>query len=358
MSRSPRISGTTLTTIVLGLVAVVSLIALVWWLKPPIDRPDTTQTTQTADVIAPAADAVSSPVPTLSPAGTVDVQRPNSASQQDVAVNCQLLIDPNGALRVNRQTRDCFEFFITQYGEKSVTQIDQDFQRYILAGYQPPASQQIIELWGRYLKYREALGQLQPPEGYTDPAKQNAAYFRQIDQSMQNVRKRFFSAVEIEGMFGDEDTYQQYTLARMAILEDDQLSPAEKAAKLKALFATLPSGLQEQLQQIQTLDNLHRLTAEIKTNGGSAADIRQMRTSLVGAEATARLEQLDQQRSSWRSRVTTYLQARDQIRSSGMADSAKNQAINQLRQQHFPQASEALRVQTFEHVHDQGGTLP
>ena len=41
-----------------------------------------------------------------------------------------------------------------------------------------------------------------------------------------------------------------------------------------------------------------------------------------------------------------------------MSDSAKNQAIQQLRQQQFSSSQEQLRLQTFEKVHDQGGEPP
>ena len=83
-----------------------------------------------------------------------------------------------------------------------------------------------------------------------------------------------------------------------------------------------------------------------------------MRTALVGAEATQRLETLDTQRNAWQERVTSYLDGRDEIIKSNMSDSAKNQAIQQLRQQQFNSSQEQLRLRTFETVYDQGGELP
>jgi hypothetical protein len=41
----------------------------------------------------------------------------SSPSQADTQINCQLKL-ANNSLIVNEQTRDCFEYFITQYGEK------------------------------------------------------------------------------------------------------------------------------------------------------------------------------------------------------------------------------------------------
>ena len=103
---------------------------------------------------------------------------------------------------------------------------------------------------------------------------------------------------------------------------------------------------------------MRSLTAAIKARGGSAAEIRDMRLNLVGPEATQRLEQLDGQRSQWKSRVQGYLTERDQIMKSGMSQNAKQQAVQQLRTQHFSNPQEQLRLDTFEQVHDQGGKLP
>ena len=43
---------------------------------------------------------------------------------------------------------------------------------------------------------------------------------------------------------------------------------------------------------------------------------------------------------------------------SNMSDSAKQQAVQQLRNQHFKSKEDQLRLSTFETVHDQGGKLP
>lgn len=255
---------------------------------------------------------------------------------------------------VNSQTRDCFEYFITQYGENDLEQIKNHFGQFIQGKYLEPARSQILDLWTRYLKYREQLAQIQTP-----PSKQqDKNYFQKIFNSIQDLRKRFFSSAEIEGLFSTEDIYQNYTLDRMQILEDSSLSEVEKAQKLKERFEQLPEDWQQNLQELSKLDDLHTLTKQIKARHGSAEELRQMRTALVGAEATQRLETLDTQRSAWQQRVTSYLSGRDEIIKSNMSDSAKNQAIQQLRQQQFSSSQEQLRLRTFETVHDLGGELP
>ena len=327
---------------------ILCLVTLLLWLSPQDEK-------QTANEPGSAQPAL---LDTEANALNVSAQNNTffaSASQQDTEINCQMQLDSSNRLIVNEQTRNCFEYFITQYGEKTIEQIQQDFKTYISQNHKEPALSQILDLWDRYMQYRQSLGEITPPAGLDQ---EDPAYYRSIYTSTQNLRKRFFSNYEIEGLFGTEDAYHEYTLKRMAVMDDKKLSEAEKARQLQELFKQLPQDWQENLEQLNTLQDLRSLTAAIKARGGSAAEIRQMRLNLVGPEATQRLEQLDGQRSQWKSRVEEYLNARDQIMQSGMNDQAKQQAVKQLRGQHFQNPQEQLRLETFEQVHDQGGKLP
>ncbi|UGQ30208.1 lipase secretion chaperone [Acinetobacter calcoaceticus] len=324
---------------------ILGLIACVYWLSPDSKNTSAQMSESKAQNLA------SSPHTDHS---SLNEDAYHSKSQQDTEVNCQLKIDSSQHLVVNSQTRDCFEYFITQYGENDLEQIKIHFGKFIQGQYLEPARSQIMDLWTRYLKYREQLTQIQAPSA----KQQDKNYFQKIFNSIQDIRKRFFSASEIEGLFSSEDIYQNYTLDRMQILEDSSLSEIEKARKLKERFEELPEDWQHNLQELSKLDDLHTLTKQIKARNGSAEELRQMRTALVGAEATQRLETLDTQRNAWQQRVTSYLDSRDEIIKSNMSDSAKNQAIQQLRQQQFNSSQEQLRLRTFETVHDQGGELP
>lgn len=324
---------------------ILGLIACVYWLSPDSKNTPVQMSESKAQNLA------SSPYTDHS---SLNEDAYHSKSQQDTEVNCQLKIDSSQHLVVNSQTRDCFEYFITQYGENDLEQIKIHFGKFIQGQYLEPARSQIMDLWTRYLKYREQLAQIQAPSA----KQQDKNYFQKIFNSIQDIRKRFFSASEIEGLFLSEDIYQNYTLDRMQILEDSSLSEIEKARKLKERFEELPEDWQHNLQELSKLDDLHTLTKQIKARNGSAEELRQMRTALVGAEATQRLETLDTQRNAWQQRVISYLDGRDEIIKSNMSDSAKNQAIQQLRQQQFNSSQEQLRLRTFETVHDQGGELP
>lgn len=334
--------------ILIVVIFIAFLIALIYWLKPK-------DQTQTEASQSPASTALSTEQSgaTLNAQGQLSTPF-SSASQQDIEINCQLSMDSSNRLIVNEATKNCFEFFITQYGEKEIEQIKADFIRYAQSTYKEPLLGQLTDLWSRYIQYREKLGELQPPSG----DKESANYFKAIFNNIKSLRQEFFSQYEIDGLFGTEDIYNDYTLARMAVMEDKKLSEAEKAKKLQDLFNDLPEDWKENLKQLSQLEDLRTLTAEIKARGGSPEEIRQMRMNLVGPEATQRLETLDVQRSDWKNRVDSYLRNRQTIQNSTMSESAKQSAIQELRNQQFKNPQEQLRLDTFESVHDKGGKLP
>ncbi|AMW77736.1 lipase chaperone [Acinetobacter sp. TGL-Y2] len=324
------------------------LIALVYWLKP------------NSIVSSDASNATHSPLDQVESSTAIAAQAKTgalafaSASQQDIQINCQLKIDGSNRLIVNEATKNCFEFFITQYGEKDIQQIKTDFVTYANASYTEPLLSQLTDLWSRYMQYREQLGNLEKP----NIDEEKAGYYKAIFNNMKNLRKKFFSDYEIEGLFGIEDTYNDYTIARMEVLDNKKLTEAEKAQKLQELFKDLPEDWKENLKQLSQLEDLRKLTAEIKARGGSAEELHQMRTNLVGPEATQRLEILDADRNQWKGRVGSYLTERDSIVKSNMSDSAKQSAIQQLRSKNFSNPQEQLRIETFEKIHDEGRKLP
>lgn len=138
----------------LGLATIVLLIlilAIIFWLKP------STQDTKNSDntlQLQRQAGQVSSISKFLLPEAISFAIK----SQQDTQINCQIRTDASNRLIVNEQTKDCFEYFITQYGEKTVEQIKTDFLSYIKVSYQDPVRSQLGDLWTRYVNYRNKLG--------------------------------------------------------------------------------------------------------------------------------------------------------------------------------------------------------
>lgn len=330
---------------------VVSLIALVVWLKPT-DSPSSTvsspDTNTASSNILSSSPLTQNPNTPQSASAVLDNTEALASSLEGTQIDCALSATAAGDLVLDSNIRNCFEYFITQMGEKTLSVIDLQVRKHLATILPARAAQQAIDLWQRYLKYREAEGTLQVASKNSDPD-----HFQRVFDALNQLRQQYFKPLEIDALFGDEMTYNQYTIDRINIMENKALNANQKAEQLKQRFAQLPVDLQKNIQDISKLQDLRDLTKQLKANNGTQAQLRQMREQLVGAAAADRLEQLDQSRASWQNRIDTYLNQRDTILNSKQADQDKQNAINALRQRQFSDPAEQQRAITFEHFKDQ-----
>ncbi len=337
----------------IGLLFASALIALLWWLKPGNAKPLTYAPANPTATIAGNAQLApsynSNPVQSNNNVNSTTLNTALAPSLKDTQVDCDLQADPTGNLILNSNIHHCFEYFLTQLGEKTMPVIEAQVHEYFTQHLPNPAAGQALDLWQRYLKYRDAQAHLDVKSGNDTPQ-----HMQEVFNALNTLRQQFFKPAEITALFGEEMTYNQYTLDRMAILDNKQLDANQKAQALKDRFNQLPEDLQKNLKDISKLQDLRALTAQIKDKNGSPEELRQMRLNLVGADATQRLEQLDQNRANWQQRIDGYLSARQAILSSNQSDNAKQQAIDTLRAQQFNTEAERQRAITFEHLKAQG----
>lgn len=339
----------TVSLIALLLLSILVITAIILWLKPDpapalLVHQSTQATHSAATLNARSAPSSQVPAPDQQPATAQAL----AASLQGTQIDCAIQADAAGQLILNTNIRRCFEYFLTQMGEKPLSSIDQQVRQHLTAILTPTAATQAIDLWQRYISYRTAEGKLNVSTSPNDPA-----HLQQVFDALYQLRQRYFSRTELDALFGDEMTYNQYTIDRVNIMQNSSLNATQKAQQLKQRFAQLPTDLQKNLEDMNKLNDLRELTQQIKQNRGSKAELQQMRQQLVGTAAAERLEQLDQNRAKWQNRVNDYLSQRNAILSSKQADQDKQAAISALRQRQFESEAERQRAITYEHLTDQ-----
>ena len=80
-----------------------------------------------------------------------------------------------------------------------------------------------LALAERYVDYRVALGQLRPPKDPTDPGA-----LREALEARHQVRRQFFDGPEHDALFAREAELDRYTLARLEIERNPNLTPAQR----------------------------------------------------------------------------------------------------------------------------------
>ncbi len=267
-------------------------------------------------------------------------------SLQGTSVDGEILIDEQKNLHVTRGLRQLFDYFLSTLGEEDLPTVIARVEAYLRQRTPEPAQSQVIDLFHRYLRVQDDLRHVKQAGGGTQLdldaiARQKAA--------VNQIRHRHLSNQEIAAFFGPDDALDDYTLKSLRIQQDSSLSASEKARQLADLSRVQPPGMAESQKAMQQYQQLETLTAELKARKASPAELHDMRVQLVGPEATARLEALDQQTSTWNQQVSAYLAARQKILQQTPSNPAtQQQQIAALRQQMGFDEADQLRLPTYE----------
>lgn len=262
-------------------------------------------------------------------------------------------LDANGNLLISEDIRRIFDYFLAAAGEEPLRASVERLRAYIAAELPANAREQALALLNQYLDYKRELVLLERDL----PQMANLDALRQRETAVQALRARIFDSQTQQAFFAREEAYNQFTLQRLAILHNSQLDDAGKAAAVDQLRNSLPAEMQDTvLPQLQ--NELRQQTAQLQAAGAKPEHIRQLRQQLVGAEATQRLEVLDQQRQTWKKRIAQYSTEKAAIENNtGMSASDKRAAIAQLAAENFDER-EQLRLEAAEQLATQNKPQP
>lgn len=313
---------------------IVAGLALMLYLQPghqPTQfTPPAATATATQPVQAPAAEALT-PTDQDTQKKATTLALPSSFVGTEV--DGSFRVDAAGNLIISEDIRRIFDYFLASIGEESLDASVSRLRNYIDSQLQEPARARAQALLEQYLSYKRELVLLERDL----PQMASLDAMRQRETAMQALRARLFDSETHQAFFAREEGYNRFTLERLAIQYDSTMSAEEKGVAVDRLRASLPEELQQH-------------TARLQAEGASAAQIRQMRQQLVGAEATTRLEALDSQRQSWQRRLDDYITAKAKIQvNEGLSSGDKRAAIEALAAERFDER-ERLRLDAAEQL--------
>jgi lipase chaperone LimK len=335
-------------SIAAGLLLAVA--AVLYWLSPGnADKGSASSVAGSTGIFATGT-ATGHQTPSQFVTGTESLPK----SLQGTEVDGQLEVDANGHLKITNGVRHVFDYFLSTIGEEPLDTILARIRAYIRHKLPSVAAAEAEHILDGYIAYKQGLDTVQKAQQANGGGVDIDAVRQQMQQ-VQALRTQYLSAEVITAFFGDEDAYDRYTLARLDILQNKNLSAAQRAQQLAALEQQLPTTIQESMKTINQYQNLENLQADWKKRGGTPEELHQIRENLVGPAATTRLESLDQERAGWDQRMNSWYSDRAAILNNrNISDQDKQQQVNALRNNQFNEA-ERLRVQSLEQLHD-GGT--
>jgi len=260
-----------------------------------------------------------------------------------------LRVDEKGNLLIENEVRLLFDYFLSGYGEEASEKLEARIRAYIQAHLNEPAISQANQLLDDYLALRLGLTAL---EQDNDTRDLDTESMEKRLQAIRDMRRTYLTAEAADAFFAEEEAYDRFTLNKIKILQQTQLSPEQKAYHLAEIAQQLPESVQHALQSSQQLIDLQHHTQRILQAGGTEETLHQMRSMQVGSVAAQRLAELDQRRDHWRQRFDRWLLERGSVQlNPGLSETDKNALLVQLRRERFDE-SELRRVEALERIQD------
>lgn len=199
-----------------------------------------------------------------------------------------------------------FEYHLTAVGERSLAHIRQAIVKDITAELNEKGQKEALRILDAYLKFKTALGSVNQPKMTEISGAALARHFR----SIRDLRALYFQPSEITALFGNVDEYDDYTAKKLTIVQNKSLSEADREAQLQYLKNTLSVESRANVEQPVVHLTLSAKEEQARQQGATPAEIQQIRTNMVGADAAKRLEALDREEAAWKARIKQYQEAR------------------------------------------------
>ena len=294
-----------------AVVLALTTAAVVWWLGGPAGPGAGDAHTATAG--AAAATAVAQVKP--SPAQGVD----NSFFARRRAISADGPADP---LLVHG-LRDTLEALLMEAGDASdPATLKQRLAALVNQHFPAALATRALALAERYVDYRVALGSLRAPQDLTDPRA-----LRDALEARHKVRLQFFDDAEYDALFAREADLDRYTLARLEIERNTQLSPEQRAQALQAADNELSAERRAERSAATQHMTAAAQTAAFNASNADERTRYAARSAQYGPAAAQAMAQLDREEQHWNQRLDQYSQAR--------AQQGEGPGLQQLRQQLF-----------------------
>lgn len=297
----------------------------------------------------PGADPAPAPAAVIGP---VSRAAPFVRSMQDTLPDGDLQALRNGEVGGASGTlaygelKRLFDYYLSAVGEQSIETITQQIRGELDRRLPGPMAQKAQRLLALYIEFKRELVRL---ESEPQLAGNALPSIRARMLAMQDLRARYFSNEETQGMFGFDDAYDLDAVARLEISQNPALSALEKKQQLAALDAAMPANLRAERDATSVVVRVEQQAQDMRTKGASEDDIYRMRAKEFDPQAASRLADVDREEQAWKSRIAVYQEERAKLlkAQANASESERQTSLAQLKQSLFS-AEERPRLVAYE----------
>lgn len=260
--------------------------------------------------------------------------------------------DDQGNLLMSAAIKERFEYFLSTLGEFPLESVLQMVRDDIELSLQSPAKEQALKLFDDYIAYKYSLAELEKSmDAAQDYEISDIERFRMQLERLRDKRREYLAQDTVDAFFGFDEMYDDFMLARLEIQNSSQLTKQEKLEQIKSLEDSLPEAVKDMRDDSQKVSQAFKVSESMREEGANDEEVFDYNSQQFGQEAAVKLQDLNDQRAAWKSRVENYLKKKSNIEMNENLDSQQQQeSIAELRGQHFSE-TEIKRLPAFEIIY-------
>ena len=213
-----------------------------------------------------------------------------------------------------------------------------DFSR-TLSAKEEAAARDIAARYLRWLEARRRLGRYEP----TLDGVRNA-----LEKKIK-LRREILGDELAEEFFNDAESYDRYTLKRLQMEADADLSAEDKDTASRGLENQLTEAARMPLVRQRSMLNVNEVMGDYLGNDRPPHEFEQRLNQMVHQDARPRLLKLYQDRQSWRNRLALYRSERKNIEGQGLSQEVMRSRLGELLRRSFT-ALELKRLDALDQV--------
>lgn len=260
--------------------------------------------------------------------------------------------DDQGNLLMSAAIKERFEYFLSTLGEFPLESVLQMVRDDIELSLQSPAKEQALKLFDDYIAYKYSLAELEKSmDAAQDYEINDIERFRMQLERLRDKRREYLAQDTVDAFFGFDEMYDDFMLARLEIQNSSQLTKQEKLEQIKSLEDSLPEAVKDMRDDSQKVSQAFKVSESMREEGANDEEVFDYNSQQFGQEAAVKLQDLNDQRAAWKSRVENYLKKKSNIEMNENLDFQQQQeSIAELREQHFSE-TEIKRLPAFEIIY-------
>ena len=350
MSQTTTLKPILFGTSVLAAVLLIGIVALLAQTTGPTTNRQSADPSDPGYEGSPTASANTDDTPGLINARRSDVKaayatrtewqgKPFAPSLKGTRIDGSLKADAQGRLIVDLETRDFFDYFLNTVGEVSEGEAIGQIRQLAESHLPESAVMEAMDLLEHYIDYKEkaiAINRQPVAPNQTQSAKGRLEILKQGLADMKRARRETMPTEAVDAFFGMEEAYGEFTLRRMEIQANDNLTAAEKRQSIRLEREQLPETIREterHIAQTQAHQQKVKQTIDQAPSPEEAGD-RLKRLGLPDDQVNDIVEQMRAD-ERFEDAYADYRRKREELLQSGLSKQDREQALEQLRQEHF-----------------------